>query len=57
MEKESIVVLELGFFAFNIKNKVCGVLDYYLYFLKNKKKIQLITCCLGCWIVGSKINI
>ncbi len=28
MEKESIVVLELGFFASNIKNKVCGVFDF-----------------------------
>jgi hypothetical protein len=39
MEKESIVVFELSFFASNIKNKVCGVLDFCFYcFLKEENK-------------------
>jgi hypothetical protein len=34
MEKESIVVDELTFFAFNIKKEVCVVLESFFFFLK-----------------------
>ncbi len=34
MEDESIVALELGFLSSNIKKKVCGVLDFFFFFLK-----------------------
>jgi hypothetical protein len=36
------VVIELSMLAFNIKKKVCGVLDFFLSFLKSyeNKKIQ-----------------
>jgi hypothetical protein len=33
MEKESFVILELGFLASNSKKKVCGVL-YFIFILK-----------------------
>jgi hypothetical protein len=32
MEKEFIVVLELGFLAFNTIKEVYGVLDFFLFF-------------------------
>jgi hypothetical protein len=50
MEKEFIVVLELGFWAFNIKKKVCGVLDFFSIFLRKceKKKVHNM-----CWILIS----
>jgi hypothetical protein len=32
--KESDVALELGFLAFNIKNKFCDVLDIFIFFLR-----------------------
>jgi hypothetical protein len=34
MEKESIVALDLGFLASNIKNKFCDVLDLFYFFLE-----------------------
>jgi len=42
MDEESIVVFELSFWAFNIKNYICDVLDFFN--IKSEKK-RLITCC------------
>jgi hypothetical protein len=46
MEKESTVVLELGFLASNIRKKVCGVLGFIFIFWENINKRKFITCCL-----------
>jgi len=35
MDDDSAITFELSLFAFNIKEKVCGVLDYFLSFLRN----------------------
>jgi hypothetical protein len=34
MEDESIVVIEFGFLSSNIKKEGCGVLYFFLFFLK-----------------------
>jgi hypothetical protein len=34
MDNDFAITLELSLFVFNIKKEVCGVLDYFLSFLK-----------------------
>ncbi len=50
MEKESIVVIKLGFLAFNIRKEVCDVLDLYISW-ENMKKRRFITCSFWCEIL------
>ncbi len=34
MDDDSVVIFELSLLVFKIKKEVCGVLDYFLSFLK-----------------------
>jgi hypothetical protein len=48
IDDDFVVDLELSLFAFNVRREICGVLDVFLSFLKNTKKIKHITCCFVC---------
>jgi hypothetical protein len=38
MDNDFVIILELSLFIFNIKKKVCGVLDSFLSFLRKYEK-------------------
>jgi hypothetical protein len=44
MDDDCALALELFLFAFNIKKEVCGVLDFFLSFLKKYEEKKPITC-------------
>jgi hypothetical protein len=38
MDDDSTIILELSLFTSDIKKEVCGVLDFFLSFLRNSEK-------------------
>jgi hypothetical protein len=45
MDDDSVIILELSLFAFNIKKEFCGILDSFLSFLKNYEGSKVHNMC------------